>query len=99
MAQKYDYLSQLKGRPATERKREYRDQKREHWSFPIELSRQRQDRLKIFMNQELDYYNSLINGLDSFVRSSPENLLQVTDRYEKLGKTVSGQRKAAAGDA
>ena len=60
----------------------------------FEVSSVDKTRLKGFMQQELDYYNVLVEGLGSRARTFPETLLALHQDWEALWATIATEGKS-----
>lgn len=57
---------------------------RRSWQFEVNINPSEQSKLKAFMKHELDYYNAIVNGLSSRMRTMPEVLLETNEDIIRL---------------
>lgn len=85
---KVDYIKAMKNlslnRPQVEKVTQKRKNARTQRSLTIKIDANDQIRLNYFIKQELNFYNSLVSGLGSRVRAFPQDICDLTERYEKL---------------
>lgn len=62
---------------------------RRTWQFEVDIDHNEHAKLKQFMKVELGYYNDLVSGLSSRMRSTPEALLEANDDLKKLYVTCA----------
>lgn len=62
---------------------------RKSWQFEVDIDPTEHQKLRAFMKCELEYYNALVGGLSSRMRTTPETITDANEENERLYLTCA----------